>query len=112
MTPYETAKALEAGDVSFEAIAALTLAHGEKLVADTPPPRQSRDRPHSRRPRPRLALRPRQRRRLLRTRVRATFLCGRRLPIAAHHRPDPAQIAEYRAGWDACVESGDRKDWG
>ena len=43
MTPYETAKArvdqakarVEAGDVSFEAIAALTLAHGEKLVADS-----------------------------------------------------------------------------
>ena len=34
-TPYETAKArVESGDLSFEAIGALTIAHGEKLVAD------------------------------------------------------------------------------
>ena len=36
MTPYETAKArVEAGDFSLDAIGALTIAHGEKLVADS-----------------------------------------------------------------------------
>lgn len=36
-TTYETAQTrVEAGDLSFEAIGALTIAHGEKLAAERP----------------------------------------------------------------------------